>query len=72
MTFPHLNSKASDFLRHPELCKTREGLVDLICLDCEFWKEDEENYECAGFKMVKLLLEKGVVTVEGIVRAAQE
>ena len=71
MEFPHLRSKATEFLNNPELCSTREGLIDLICRDCEFWKEDERDYQCGAFKLLAFLLQKRVVTVEEIVRAVQ-
>jgi len=48
-------------------------MVDLICRDCPFWKEDEkEDYECGGFKLLRRLLEKGVLRVEEILDAVEE
>ena len=72
MPFSHLKSKSSYLLANPEYCQTREGLIDLMCRDCEFWKEEEDNYECGAFKLIRLLLEKNAVSVEEIVRAVSE
>ncbi len=72
MAFSHLKSKSRYFLDNPEYCKTKEGLIDLMCRDCEFWKEDERNYECGAFKLLRLLLEKDVISIEKIVRAVSE
>lgn len=72
MSFCNLRSKASYLLQHPEYGKTRDGLIDLVCRDCDFWKEDERDYECGAFKLLRVLLEKNVVTVEGIVRSVSE
>jgi hypothetical protein len=44
----------------------RESLVDLICKHCEFYKESEKDLECGAFKILKRLLEKGVITPEEI------
>jgi len=70
--FPKIRAKAQEYLSHPEACLTPEGMVAFICHDCDFWREDEKDYECGAFKLLKLLLEKGVVGVEQIVRAASE
>lgn len=72
MLFSHLKSKSGYFLANPEYGKTKEGLIDLMCRDCEFWKEEEDNYECGAFKLLRLLLEKKAISIEEIVRAASE
>lgn len=41
MSFSHLRSRAKYFLENPGYGKTKEGLIDLACRDCDFWKEDE-------------------------------
>ena len=71
MPFPKLLSKAPQFLDHPERCLTRQGLVELVCPDCPFYKEDEKDYQCGALELMGMLLKKGELTVEGIVRAAQ-
>ena len=44
----------------------KESLIDLICRHCEFFKESEKDLECGAFKILKDLLEKGVITPEEI------
>ena len=44
----------------------KDFLIDLICRHCEFYKESEKELECGAFKILKGLLEKGVVTPEEI------
>jgi len=41
-------------------------LIDLICKHCDFYKESEKDLECGAFKILKRLLEKGVITPEEI------
>lgn len=72
MSFRNLKSKAAYLLKNPEYGKTREGLIDMVCRDCDFWKEDERDYECGAFKLLRFLLEKNVITVEEIVQGVSE
>lgn len=44
----------------------KEFLIELICKHCEFYKESEKDLECGAFKILKGLLEKGVITPEEI------
>lgn len=47
-------------------------MIDLICRDCPFWKEDEkEDYECGGFRLLKRMLEKEALGVEAILEAIE-
>jgi len=41
-------------------------LISLICVHCEFYREDERDYECAAFKILRALLEKGLLTPEEV------
>ncbi len=43
--------------------------VTLICTRCEFFKEDDIELECAAFKVLKNLLERGIITPEEIKNA---
>lgn len=70
--FRYLIENSERFLANPELCQTKEGLIDLICHNCQFWRQDEHDYECGAFKLLRLLLEKGPLSVEDIVRAVGE
>ena len=45
----------------------KESLVQLICRHCEFFKESDKDLECGAFKILKALLEKGIITPEEIV-----
>lgn len=40
--------------------------ITLICTRCQFFKEDDIELECAAFKILKNLLEKGKITREDI------
>jgi hypothetical protein len=72
MTFAHLKSRAGYFRDHPEHCKTKEGLIDLACRDCDFWKEDERDYECGALALLRLLLERNVLSIDEVIRAVSE
>jgi len=40
--------------------------ITLICTHCEFFKEDDLELECAAFRILKKLLQKGKITPEEI------
>jgi hypothetical protein len=44
----------------------KESLINLICKSCEFYKESDKDLECGAYKILKGLLEKGVITPEEI------
>jgi len=44
----------------------KDTLIDLICKHCEFYKESDKDLECGAYKILKGLLEKGVITTEEI------
>jgi len=46
--------------------KEKNPYVTLICTRCEFFKEDELELECAAFKVLKSMLEKGRISPEEI------
>lgn len=46
--------------------KEKNPCVALICTRCEFFKEDEVELECAAFKVLKSMLQKGRITPEEI------
>ena len=72
MPFSNLKSKAKYFMENPQYCKTKDGLIDLACRDCEFWKEDERDYECGARALLRVLLEKNVISIEEIIGAVSE
>jgi hypothetical protein len=49
----------------------KESLVNLICTHCEFYKESDKDLECGAYKILKGLLEKGVITPEQILDATR-
>ena len=44
----------------------KDSLIELICKHCDFYKESEKDLECGAFKILRELLEKGVITPEEI------
>ncbi|MDD5473778.1 MAG: hypothetical protein PHU34_06475 [Candidatus Methanoperedens sp.] len=46
--------------------KETNPYVTLICTHCEFFKEDDIELECAAFKVLKEMLNKGRITQEEI------
>ena len=40
--------------------------ITLICTHCEFFKEDDIDLECAAFKVLKNMLQKGMIKPEDI------
>ena len=50
----------------------KESLVHLICEHCDFYKESDKDLECGAYKILKGLLEKGLITPEQITDASRE
>ena len=70
MPFPNLLKNSQMFLSDPDCLKTQESLTKFLCGDCDFYKEGEdEHLACGAYLLIKLLLEKKVVTVEKIIDA---
>lgn len=71
--FPFLKQKLAELLALPQRPLSRQDLIDLVCRDCPFWKEDEkDDYECGGFRLLKLLLEQKALTLEAMRHAIGE
>ena len=49
----------------------KESLVHLICKHCDFYKDSDKDLECGAYKILKGLLEKGVITPEQILDATR-
>lgn len=66
--FPHLK-EAADRLgsrRDLDLANLRE----LLCHDCAFWHDEhEDDLECSCFKMLHMIVERGVLTPEQLAAA---
>jgi hypothetical protein len=45
---------------------SKDELTELICKRCDFYKESEKDLECGAYKILKGLLEKGLITPEEI------
>lgn len=71
--FPKLCAAASLLPSDPDAQLGDADLVRLICSDCPFYKEGEdEELECGAFMLLRHLLHKKVVTVQGILDAVQQ
>lgn len=44
----------------------KDPYIALICTHCEFFKEDDIELECAAFKVLKSMLQRGVIRPEEI------
>lgn len=67
--FPHLEDAARLLdSRGGEL--TQDELRELLCRDCDFFREDhEKELECAGFRILRSLLVNRVMTPDSLARA---
>ena len=63
-SFPHLE-KAADALGERTGDLSLAELRALLCFDCDFYDADhEDDLECSCFKMLRILLARGVLTPE--------
>ena len=70
--FPKLCAAAHLLPADPDAELGDADLVRLICSDCPFYKEGEdEELECGAFMLLRHLLRKKVVTVRAILDAAR-
>ena len=68
--FPKLCAAAHLLPQDPDAALDDADLVRLICSDCPFYKEGEdEELECGAFMLLRHLLRRKVVTVQGILDA---
>ncbi len=70
MAFEKLLQRLQKFEADPALIHTKEGAVELLCADCEFYKESDKDLECGAFKLLRLLIDKKILTLEQIADAA--
>ena len=71
MGFPKLCAKAHLIPADPDVELTEEDLTRLICSDCPFYKEgQDEELECGAYHLLVRLLRKKVLTVRQILDAA--
>ena len=70
--FPKLCAAAHLLPAEPDARLSDADLVRLICSDCPFYKEGEdEELECGAFMLLRHLLREKVVTVTGILDAVR-
>lgn len=71
--FPKLCAKAHLIPEDPDRELTEEELTLLICSDCPFYKEgQDEELECGAYHLLTHLLRKRVVTVRDILEAVRD
>ena len=70
--FPRLCSAAHLFPTDPAAPLGDTDLVRLICSDCPFYKEGEdEELECGAFMLLRHLLRRKVLTAQAILDAVR-
>jgi hypothetical protein len=70
--FPKLCAAAAQLPVDPDAALSDADLVRLICSDCPFYKEGEdEELECGAFMLLRHLLRAKVVTVPAILAAVR-
>jgi len=70
--FPKLCAAAHLLPTDPSVPLSDADLVRLICSDCPFYKEGEdEELECGAFRLLRHLVRKKVVTVQAILDAVR-
>jgi len=70
--FPKLCAAAPLLPSDPDAPLGDADLVRLICSDCPFYKEGEdEELECGAFMLLRHLLRRRVVTVQAILDAVR-
>jgi len=72
MRFDNLIQRLQRFEDDPSLIHTKDGAVELLCADCEFFKESDKDLECGAFKLLRLLIDKDVLTIKQISDAVRQ
>ncbi len=68
--FPHCERKARSVLAGESGLETYSDLRELFCGDCEFFDpEEDEELECSSFKLLRRLVERGLVSLEDLINA---
>ena len=69
--FPKLCAKADLLPTDPDRDLSEEELTTLICSDCPFYKEgQDEELECGAYHLLAHLLRRKVLSVRDILDAA--
>jgi hypothetical protein len=70
--FPKLCAAASRLPLDPEVDLGDADIVRIVCSDCPFYKEGEdEELECGAFRLLRHLLRTKVLTVRAILDAVR-
>jgi hypothetical protein len=72
MRFDNLIQRLQKYEEDPSLIHTKEGAVELLCADCDFYKESDKDLECGAFKLLRLLIDKEVLTIRQISDAVRK
>lgn len=72
MKFTNLLLRLDKFEKEPGLIHTKDGAVELFCADCDFYKESDKDLECGAFKLLRLLVDKELLTLKQINDAIRE
>ena len=71
--FPKLCAAAHLLPADPDASLSDADLVRLICSDCPFYKEGEdEELKCGAFMLLRHLLRQKVVTVQAILDTVKQ
>lgn len=69
--FPAFRAKAEEVLRGDSGLEGEEDFRELLCGDCPFYHHGEENEECGSFRLLRALLEAGVLDLKALLKALQ-
>ncbi|MHB1325216.1 MAG: hypothetical protein ACYDGS_01690 [Thermoleophilia bacterium] len=66
--FPNLQAAAARLGARRDL--SLADLRELLCHDCAFWHDEhEDDLECSCFKMLHVIVQRGVLTPEQLAEA---
>ena len=71
--FPGLRKAAGPLVSGEGREPTDEELTRIICSDCPFYREgEEEELECGAYRLLELLLRNGELSVAQLLRAVED
>lgn len=69
-SFPAFHAKAEGVLRGISSLEKEEDYRELLCGDCPFYHHgEEENEECGSYRLLRALLEAGVLDLKDLLQA---
>ena len=66
MEFKNLRKQIEVSGGDPGFACSKDGAISLFCADCDFYKESDKDLECGAFKLLRLLIDKKVLTMAQI------